>query len=253
MAAKNPLSSCEFYEGPNNREMPNLIKDGRNPISPSIIYWLRLATLNNYLAAVTRKDQEAANAWKQEMVKYWDQYIDTGFGVARHPDKGAILVPNARCIRDLNLQTKLSEGDRYAIMPEGMFEELVNQGHAYTNVEIVQNGGNKWLTQEQAVSSPFLKDLIPDGALRNASIVNVFDQYQKRFLRNYLLMGVFFPEAQKEPVMGLFDVGRLEDGSGAGGRDLLDFQDGRLGGVLPEVAEGDVQKLEHIVQYRQEA
>ncbi len=244
MKAKNPLSPCEFYNGHINSKMANLIGDGRNPISPSQVYWLRLVTLNNYLGALKRQEGKAENAWP-EMVKYWNRFIDTGFGVVKHPDKGAILVPDASFLRELNPGTELSNKVRYIKLPDGAFEVLKDQGHHYTDAEVKQYG-NLELSQENALTSPLIKDIIPNENLRNAVVVNVFDQYKKGFGGPDDLMGVFFPDAQK-PVAGLFDIGMLKSRSNADSRYYLGFPNGRLGGVLPDFTEGDVRKLEHIL------
>lgn len=243
----NPQSKpYKPYEGPNNKEMPKLIAEGRNHISPSLLFWRKLETLNDYSGALTRGDKKSVKAWKEVMLTWWDKYVDTSFVVARHPDKGVILVPDAQYLKELNLQTKLSEG--YAIMPDGMFEKLSNQGHAYSDKEI-DKYWNKWLTQKQALSYHLWMDLIPNEDLRNASIVNVFSQYRQRFKKENKLMIISSPDARKEPIMGILSVGGLGLKSNAFGRFLLDHKFGRLVGVLPNVAEGDVRKLEHIIQY----
>ncbi|MBI2139105.1 hypothetical protein HYU13_05940 [Candidatus Woesearchaeota archaeon] len=228
--------------------MPKLIADGRSPISPSQLYWKRLGTLNNYLSAVRRNDAAGTEFWKIEMAKYWDQWVDTGIGVAVHPDQGAILIPNAKQLRELNLDTQLSDGDRYIILPDGAFNSLKGKGYHYTAAKI-EEYGNRQLSEDGAKKSPFLEDFIPDKELRGMAVAVNFRQFRERFKLVGELMGTYFPDAPKgQEIMGLFGFGWLEDGSiSCGSYHLGNFKCGRLVGVFPDVAEGDVQNLEDIL------
>lgn len=230
----------KIFPGPNNQQMPKLIAEGRNPISPSLVFWRRLEVINKLNEALKKGDKASAEAWKAVYESCWDNYADTGFGIARHPEGNAVLVPDAQYLRQLNLKTKLLNG--YAIMPDGMFESL--DGHRFTAEKIKQYGGRE-LSQKQALADPFLEAFIQDKTLRDASIVNTFAQGKERFKYNEM-MGVYFPDAQKQPVMGLVCVRRLDDRSIAWGVSLN--YGGRLIGVSPGVAEGDARKLEYIVQ-----
>ena len=233
----NPQSEpYKLFSGPYNQEMPKLIADGRNPISPSLVFWRRLEALNEYLGAWKRSDFESLAEWDKVMETWWGNSVDTGFGIAMHPNGNAVLVPNTQYLRQLNLQTKLLHS--YAVMPDGMFESL--DGHRLTAAKINQYRMIT-MSQQQALADPLWKVFIPDKTLRDASIVNTFAQGKKDDM-----MGIYFPAAPARPVMGLWCFGGRYNRCNAYGGELISCS--RLFGVTPGVAEGDVRTLEHIIQ-----
>ena len=222
--------------------MPILIAKHRNPISPSLLHWRKLEVANAYLEAVKGGDNKAMAEWKRVMDTWIDHVVDTGMGVAVHPDKGYKMVPDAPYLRELNARTELLDG--HAVMPDGMFENI--DGPVYTAAD-VESYGNRPLSQEQALASPLWTEFIPNRDLRTLAIKYLFLLGKQRFDLD-AMMGAYFPRAQEKPVMGLWSFWGLEDRSNAGGRVLLGVVVGRLIGVEPNVAEGDVQKLEYIIR-----
>lgn len=236
------------FEGPNTREMPKLIKEGRTPISPEQLFYRKLEVLNEYLGALKTKDKKAIESWKARMHIYWDNLIDTGFGIAVHPDKGYKMVPDSQFLREINQKTKLLNGA--AVMPDGMFEGI--EGNIYRQKDVEKYGNEEQLLKD-ALTNPFLRELIPNKVTRKLAIINIFAQGKARFKYDEM-MGIYFPDAQKQPVMCLWFVGGLESRSVADGGGSLDCGLGRLVGVR-DVAGGDASmherssaQLEHILK-----
>ncbi len=229
------------FEGPNTREMPKLIAEGRNPISPQHLYYRKLEVLNEYLGALKIKDKKAIELWKARMHQYWDNWTDTGFGIAVHPDKGYKFVPDSQFLRELNPKTKLLNG--LAVMPDGMYESIDAQPYTLADVE---KYGNRMQQLNEALENPFLKELVPNKVTRELAIINTFAQGKERFGYDEM-MGIYLPKAQEQPVMGLWCFRWLEFWADANGRNHLGNNNGRLVGVR-DVAEGDAQNLEHILK-----
>ncbi len=235
--------SYAVFEGPNTREMPKLIAAGRNPISPEQLFYRKLEVLNECLGALKIKDKKAAEEWKLRMETYWNQLIDTGFGIAVHPDGNVKPVPNARYLRKLSPGTKLLYG--IAVMPDGMYEKIDAQAYSAADIKKYR----KKMPLKEALANPLLKEFIPNKNTRELAIINVFVQGKEHYGYDEM-MGIYLPEAclpkaEKEPVMGLLSFGWLAFGSNIVCRNNLGgfFGGGRLVGVR-DVAEGDASMHE---------
>ncbi len=97
-------------------DMPKLIANGLVSLSPYGLMVRRLAVLEVYkpqFYAFSGSSDPTVNYW-------WNNRFDTDWGVARHPDGRAKLVPNA--LRDITPKSELSHGD--LVLPDGLYEKL---------------------------------------------------------------------------------------------------------------------------------
>ena len=199
----------------NLEQMPALIAEGRVPMSVAGLMDRRLEVRD------AKYSPEVRAAWH-------DSYFDTGDGILYHPDGKIKIVPDAQVMREINSESKLSDGA--LVLPAGAYEAA--QGAEFTKEDLKRIIKDS-LTRGEAKSNPVWQALARDQNRLNAYVDFVFDETQKRFEYNKN-MGLYFGSAQKEPTGRLLNLGRLVLRSYAGGRVRLDDGDGRLGGVAPE-------------------
>ena len=204
----------EFY-GANTAQMPLLAKSGRVPMSVAGLMDRRLEVKD------AKYSPEVRAAWH-------DNYFDTGDGILYHPDGKIKVVPDAQVMREINSESKLSDGA--LVLPAGAYEAA--QGAEFTKKDLKRIIKDS-LTRGEAKSNPVWQALARDQNRLNAYVDFVFDETQKRFEYNKN-MGLYFGSAQKEPTGRLLGLGRLENWSSAGGRVRLGGDYGRLVGVAPE-------------------
>ena len=204
----------EFY-GRNTEQMPMLIKSGRVPMSAAGLMDRRLEVRDERFSQKVRSD-------------WHDNYFDTGDGILYHPDGKIKVVPDAQKLRDINPQSRLSDGA--LVLPAGAYEAA--QVTEFTKEDLRKIIKDS-LTREGAKSNPVWQALARDQNRLNAYVDFVFDETQKRFGYDQN-MGLYVRSAQKEPTARLVYVNRLGSGSDAGGRDRLGYSNGRLVGVAPE-------------------
>lgn len=224
--------------------MPKLICEGRVLISPSLLFWRRLETLNEYLAAERQENQRLAQEWKQRVDAYWNNSVSTSYSLARHPDKGIIIVPNADFLYKLNPGTRLSTSGA-ATMPGGMFETL--EGHHYSLAEFRRYSGRE-MTEKEAPDNPLWEDFIPDQDLRRFSVANIFARGRESGFNQ--MMGIYFPEEkEKEPIMNLWCFNGTDFRFHAQAGNHLRCEPSHLIGILEkEAVIGDVRRLQHIIR-----
>lgn len=204
----------EFY-GRNTEQMPLLIKSGRVPMSVAGLMDRRLEVRDAKFSPDVRA------AWH-------DNYFDTGDGILYHPDGKVKVVPDAQVLREINRNSKLSDGA--LVLPAGVYEAA--EGNEFTK-EDLKNIIKDSLTREGAKINPLWQALARNQDRLNAYVDFVFDETQKRFSYNQN-MGLYVGSSQKVPTARSVIVYRLEGRSLAYGRFHLDYVNGRLVGVAPE-------------------
>ncbi|MCD4666540.1 hypothetical protein K8R47_01895 [archaeon] len=206
----------EFY-GANHKQMPNLIADGRVPMSVSGLMRKRLEVL-------TGGSEDVKSAWH-------DNYFDTGGdGIGYNTNGNAKIVLDSKLARDLNKKSKLRNGA--LVLPEGMYKSL--EGPEFTRDDLGKYATSNVLTLDEVKSNPIWLALARgDQDLLNEYADMVFAQTKQRFGYDKN-MGLWVSGKPKEPNMRLWCVSRLGCGSSASGDSYLDCSNGRLVGVAPE-------------------
>ena len=82
-----PVEKFKEFYGRNIDQMPELIKEGRAPLSTAGLMKRRLEVLT--------ASEDVKGAW-------WDNYFDTGDAVIYHPDGRFKVVLNAEPMKELN-------------------------------------------------------------------------------------------------------------------------------------------------------
>ena len=202
------------YLGRNIDKMPELLKDGRRPITP-----------DQFLA---RRIDENLD---------WDNYADTGAVVARHPKGEMITVTNpSREILDIiNPKANLSNG--LLIISDEIYDSLEGKE---LDGKTVAKWADKSLTQKQVVKNPIWNSIAPNELERYAPVAFKRGKFNEG-------MGTYVPDPQEKPVMGLWLVWGLGGDSCAYGGHL-GYYNGRLLGVAPKAQASQVeQALEAVV------
>ena len=196
----------EFY-GQNIAQMPQLIAEGRVPISVAGIMERRLYS--------------GKPDWK-------DNYFDTGDTFVYHPDRKFKIVLDAQPLRQMTPESKLKNGA--LVLEDGMYEKL--QGHEFKKKELKNLIGRE-LTALEVKAHPLWKAFARDDALLDEYTYKIFLEMNK-FFDSETAMGVYLVSAEKMPTVGAAFIGRLVDRSRLGSRDWLGDACGRFVGVCQE-------------------
>lgn len=208
----------EFY-GKNNEQMPKLIEEGRIPLSVASLFEQRLNNLSTTDAL--------KSAW-------WDNYFDTGDGIFYHPNGDFKVVLGAQPIKDLNSDSKLSEG---ALVLGDNKEESIEVYKSLDGVEFkrneLENKLGTTMRKADVKSHPVWNALVPDKKLFNEYVDATFSEGKERFDYDNM-MGIWISSPQDKAVGRLLYVNSLSGNSYANGN--IDIHDdvGRLVGVAPE-------------------
>lgn len=191
-------------------QMPKLIAEGRTPLSVSGLMKRRL---------------EAGNLSEAVRDSWLYNYFDTGDAISYHPDGRAKIVLDSQLLRELNPESKLSNGA--LILPSGMYEAL--EGIELSKSDLERYASGNWLKQKEVKSNPIWQALARDENLLKEYTDLVFSHgYDKA-------MALYKALPQDMPTMRSWYVFRLggDFGSVAVGWCLVDFYD-RLVGVAPK-------------------
>ena len=150
----------EFY-GRNIDQMPNLVAEGRTPLSVSGLMQRRLETRNS--------SETVRNSW-------WNNHFDTGDAIAYHPDGRIKVVLDAQSLREINPKSQLSNGA--LVLPDGLYEKL--DGQEFTRKDVQRYVGD-WLSSKDAKSNPIWQALARDTKLLNDYVDAVFAQAKEQF------------------------------------------------------------------------
>ena len=221
----------EVYEGRNVDRMPDLVKDGRIPMSSRAIMRRRLDVLNR--KAETPQEEKANEKMKDSWL---NNYVDTGDAVFYHPDGGVKIVLDAPIMRELTSESPLIAG---TLKLGEIKDESVARYEALDVPELQRKDLGtlrKSLTLAQAKNHPTWKILADgDQGLLNDYMTAIFNFYN-------ISEGaaVYFDDARKVAHGRLWCLGYNYYDSNAFGNDNLDDGDGRLVGVAPEAHVGNV-------------
>ncbi len=212
-----PIEKFKEFYGINIDQMPELIKEGRAPLSTAGLMKRRLEVLT--------ASKDVKDAW-------WANYFDTGDAVIYHPDGRFKVVLNAEPMKELNPKSKLNSGA--LVLPEGLYDKL--DGESFTREEIGRYGiVEKLLTQEEAKKNPIWKALAGgDQALLDSYVDAVFIKAKEDYGYDKN-MKIWLSQPQEVTLGRLWGVDRLSDYSDAGGYYDLGNYNGRLVGVSENV------------------
>lgn len=203
----------EFY-GPNVKQMPKLIADGRVPMNVSQLMQRRL---------------DVRNSDDKVKTSLMDDSFDTGDAVAYHPDGRVKIVLDSQTLREMTPATPRNYGA--LILTGDVYDSL--QGEEFKKGKLGKV--NDSLSKADVKAHPVWKVLAKDQGLLNDYADYIFAEGKKRFGYDKA-MGVYPDSASNDVIMGAWFVDRLMDGSYADGRLLdLDSVYGRLLGIAPEV------------------
>ena len=142
----DPVQDYKEFYGRNTEQMPKLIAEGRTPLPTSGLMKRRLEARN---ASETVKDSWLYN------------YFDTGDAIAYHPDGMGKIVLNAQPLKEINLESRLSNGA--LILPDGIYEALEGRELSKSDLEKYASGNR--LKQKEVISNPVWQALSEDENL----------------------------------------------------------------------------------------
>ena len=217
LVLNDAIEVYKHFEGRIIDMMPPLIEEGRTPLSARGLMRRRLQVLSS------------ADAVK---ASWWNNYVDTGDGIAYHPDGRIKVVPDSRHLRELNTESRLFTGS--LVLEDGVFDSL--EGTEFTPKDVKKYAQNRVLTETEVTQNPVWLALARDQVLLQEYAGETFRQAKERFNRDNN-MGVYVHEAPEKAIMRALFVGALVDNyySDADGYyGGLDYGGGRLVGVAPE-------------------
>jgi len=220
----------EFY-GRNTEQMPQLIADGRTPMSVAGLMQRRLD--------VRGSDKDVKASWM-------DNYFDLGDAIVYHPDGRVKVVLDSQTLREMTPESLRNGGA--LVLTEGVYESL--QGEEFKKGKF-GNTGNP-MSKSDVKAHPVWKVLARDQALLNCYTDVIFSEYQARFAKDakakdLQLMGIY-PGAcgGKTPEMRAWSVYGLGRSFGALGWYGVGGGYGRLVGIAPEALSVPGKSIERI-------
>jgi len=217
---ESPVTYKEFF-GRYREQMPQLLRDGRKPMTTADIMRRRLE--------VAESDAELRSAWL-------DNYFDTSDAVLYHPDGNIKIMRDAQPLLTINAESDIRAG------------ALVIDTDAYRSLSGREFGRNDFLsntplTKEQVLASPVWTALAGDDqSLLNAYTDLVFRDAKQRF-GNTENMGVYLGSAQATPRVRAWYVNGIDVRSVLSGCNILGNGITRLVGVAPaRAASQDIRK-----------
>ncbi len=206
----------EIYSGANVTQMPQLIKDGRVPLSVAGLMQRRLEL---------RDDETGVKDF------YVNNWFDTGDAVAYHPDGRVKVVLDSQHLRDMTPDSQRNLGA--LVLPSEAYESL--EGEEFERGKLGKTG--EWLSRADVKAHPIWRTLARDQALLDDYADYIFTEGERTFGYDNA-MGVFTGSANgNTPELRAWLVGRAGDRSGAGGDGNLVSVSGRLVGVASETQE----------------
>ncbi|MEM3074627.1 MAG: hypothetical protein QW727_01650 [Candidatus Pacearchaeota archaeon] len=206
----------EFY-GKNVWQMPELIADGRVPMS---------------VAGLMQRRLDVRNSDADVKSSYMDNYFDTGDAVLYHPDGRVKIVLDSQTLREMTPDTQRVGGA--LLLGEDVYDAL--QGEEFKKGKLGKV--DERLTKEQAKAHPVWKVLARDQALLDDYADCIFAEGKQRF-NDDNAMGVFLDSAGDKPKLRAWCVCRLGLRSDASGGDSLVSDHGRFVGIAPEALRFD--------------
>ena len=209
----NALNYKEFY-GRSTEQMPILIAEGRTPLS---------------IAGLMRRRLEVLNSSDEVKRFYWDNYFDTGDGIAYHPDGRGKIVLDAQPLRELTPSSQLRNGA--LVLPSGVYDRL--EGVEFSREDLAKYITGGRLKQGNVKKNRVWQVLARDENLLNDYAKAVFSQLREIYNEDRA-MGLYRGSAENVPTMRSWYLYRLLNWSDAYGYVHLGYDYGRLVGVAPE-------------------
>jgi len=204
----NPTpQNYKAFEGRNIDKMPELLAEGRNPLSVSGLMETRLK-------------------YGKDLSHWMDNYFDTGDAIVYHPDGRIKVILDSKDLREINPESKLSSGG--LILPHGVYDKL--QGQEFTRSELDRFTGNS-LSAKAVKKNPLWQTLARDQNLLDEYTNFIFSEAKNKFQYKEN-MGIYVDSTLEDlSILKAWCVSWLDDGSYAGGRFDLGFGKGRFVGV----------------------
>ena len=211
----NALNYKEFY-GRSTEQMPILIAEGRTPLS---------------IAGLMRRRLEVLNSSDEVKRFYWDNYFDTGDGIAYHPDGRGKIVLDAQPLRELTPLSSSQLRNGALVLPSGVYDRL--EGVEFSREDLAKYITGGRLKQGNVKKNRVWQVLARDENLLNDYAKAVFSQLRERYNEDRA-MGLYRGSAENVPTMRSWYLYRLLNWSDAYGYVHLGYDYGRLVGVAPE-------------------
>jgi len=215
--AESPEKFKEFY-GPNNKQMPLLIREGRVLLTVAGLMQRRLEVLAEGIP------EEVRIAW-------WTNYFFTGDLFAGHPDGRFKIVLDSPLIKYLDPETPIHEGSiklgRNLQEANLAYEILRGEKFSRDDLEELLNVNP---SKKEAKANLILQVLARDQRLLDSYVEAAF--FQANQAGNYSqIMRLYLPNAPTIASVQLWNVDHLSNSSFSSGGHVL-RNDGRLVGVL---------------------
>src|SRR3989344_9471687 len=191
LVLNDAIKVYKAFEGRIIDMMPELIREGRTPLSARGLMRRRLQVLSS---------AEAVKA------SWWNNYVHTGDGIAYHPDGRIKVVPDSRHLRELNTESRLFTGG--LVLEDGVFDSL--EGTEFTPKDVKKYAQNRVLTEAEAIQNPVWLALACDQVLLQEYAGETFRQAKERFNRDNN-MGVYVHGAPEKAIMRALFVSALLD------------------------------------------
>jgi len=206
------------FEGRNIDTMPELIKEGRTPLSAQGLMERRLQVLSG--------SDAVKDSW-------WNIYFGTGDGIAYHPDGRIKVVTDAELLRGINPKSRLNNGG--LVLEDGVFDSL--EGTEFSKNDVQRYAINMTLTEAEVTQNPIWLALARDEGLLQEYVGATFKQAQERF-NSYTNMGIYVYDAPEQAIMLTWVVNSIfiNGNSSADGYGRPGKGGGRLVGVLEQEA-----------------
>ena len=203
------LNYKEFY-GRSTEQMPRLIAEGRTPLS---------------IAGLMRRRLEVLNSSDEVRNSFWDNYFDTGDGIAYHPDGRGKIVLDAQPLRELTPSSQLRNGA--LILSPSVYDGL--EGVQFSNEDLAKYIAGKGLKQGDVRKNKVWQALARDEKLLNDYAEAVFSQVKEGYDEDRA-MALYRGSTENVPTMRSWCLDRLVCWSVADGNYHLVVDFGRLVG-----------------------
>ncbi len=206
----------QWYEGKNTEQMPLLIAEGRVPMNIPQLMQRRLQLRND--------PTEVKTAWG-------DNYLVSGDTVVCHPNGDVKIILDSQILRAMIPTSPRNMGS--LVIGEEVYEALQgDKVHLFKKRNLGKI--NDSMSREGVKAHPVWKVLARDQALLNDYTDLIFAEGKERFGYD-TAMGVYPGSCSGDkPQMRAWYLWGLEGRSKANSRTVLDFDLGRLVGIVPE-------------------
>ena len=209
----NEMNRFKVYNGSIVKRMSMLISNSRVPANVSQIMQIRLSLKN---------DETGVKDF------YLDNYFYTGDDVIYHPDGRVKIVLDSQTLREITPEIELKDGA--LVLTEDVYDFL--QGEEFKKGKLGKI--NEWLTNKEAKAHPVWRVLARDQTLLDNYVEYIFAEGRKKF-DYHIGMGIYPDSAGGDVKMRAWCINRIGYKSNALGRYPLDYNRGRLLGIIGDI------------------